>query len=280
VSTALLAALVDDAGLFPPEQLAMVPALRRHAGDVAVGHPVLSHRFLCPTSRVAEALAALGDDERLDLALVADTGVDGVGAAAALVAADARVSIVAVECRLGLLQFPVDLPRLHGVVPPGAAVWVESGWGDDLPAALAGLARDGTVGAKLRCGGVTQELFPSSRALAGAVQLCARLGLPWKATAGLHRAVRYTDRATGLRHHGYLNLLLAAASAADGAGTEDLVAVLDSADGVALVAQAIGLGRTQVARARAAMVSYGSCSTSEPADEAVRLGLAIPVARV
>ncbi|MGH9008457.1 MAG: hypothetical protein ACRDYF_01260, partial [Acidimicrobiia bacterium] len=50
----LLAALVDDAGLFPPESLPMADALARHRADEAAGYPMLSHRFLCPASRIGE----------------------------------------------------------------------------------------------------------------------------------------------------------------------------------------------------------------------------------
>ena len=46
----LLSALVDDAGLFPPESLPMAAALARHRADEEAGHPMLSHRFLCPCS--------------------------------------------------------------------------------------------------------------------------------------------------------------------------------------------------------------------------------------
>ena len=53
----LMSGLVDDAGLFPPEQLAMGPALDRYRRNLAEADPVLSHRFVCPASRWTE----LGD---------------------------------------------------------------------------------------------------------------------------------------------------------------------------------------------------------------------------
>ena len=60
VNLGLLAGLVDDAGLFPPEQLPMAAALARHRADEAAGHPMLTHRFLCPASRLGELRAELG----------------------------------------------------------------------------------------------------------------------------------------------------------------------------------------------------------------------------
>src|SRR5205085_6885486 len=87
VNLGLLAALVDDAGLFPPEQLPMAAALARHRADEAAGHPMLSHRFLCPASRLAELRAELARLEEGDgraplrLGLILDTGLDGLAAA-------------------------------------------------------------------------------------------------------------------------------------------------------------------------------------------------------
>lgn len=298
MSTDLLVGLVDDAGLFPPEELAMGPALQRHAADVAAAHPVWSQRFVCPVSRVGEALSALGPAETLHLSLVADTGVEGIEPAVALVRSDSRLTLAAIECRLQPAHLREAGPVLLAAVPADVRLWLETGWGDDSAAALdvlAGLdARAGgaRVGAKVRCGGDRQDLFPSSAALAGAIAGCAQRGLAWKATAGLHRPVRYRDPATGLRHHGYLNLLLAAARAAssaergatgvrgpagadgvDLADGADLVAILDRCATGDLVAAALALDPTQVAAARAAFVSYGSCSTAEPVAEATRLGL-------
>ena len=43
----LTSALVDDAGLFPPEELDMALAVARHRRDRAAGSPVLTHRFVC-----------------------------------------------------------------------------------------------------------------------------------------------------------------------------------------------------------------------------------------
>lgn len=72
----LLTALVDDAGLFPPERLPMPAAVARHRADAQTGHPVLTHRFLCPGSRLAKLRAELDPEESWRLGLVADTGLD------------------------------------------------------------------------------------------------------------------------------------------------------------------------------------------------------------
>lgn len=283
--TGLVTGLVDDAGVFPPERLAMAAALARHAADAAAGSTVLTHRFLCPTSRIREALALLGPGQQLDLAVVADTGLDGMGAVLTALGEDRRVRLAAVELRWAPDDHGGGLDRLAALIPVGVRVWVEPGWEPGLPDRLAGLDRDLraaglTGGAKLRCGGVRQDLFPAAAELAAALSACARAGLAWKATAGLHRAVRYTDPATGLRHHGFLNLLVAAGRATQRSDLAGILAALETDDAADLVREAQGWDGTTTRRARAAFVSYGSCSTQEPLAELAALGLtATPAAR-
>jgi hypothetical protein len=99
----LLVELVDDAGLFPPERLPMVDAVDRHRTDAAAGHPVLTHRFLCPASRLDELAARLGPGEELRTGVVVDTDLDVV------MAADGRLLIETVEVPLPR-QLPAQGP--------------------------------------------------------------------------------------------------------------------------------------------------------------------------
>jgi hypothetical protein len=97
--------------------------------------------------------------------------------------------------------------------------------------------------------------------------------VPFKATAGLHHAVRYLDPVTGFTHHGFLNILVAVARAVRGAGELAVIAALESVDAAALVAEAVDLDTPTAARVRALFVSYGSCSTSDPITDLTALKL-------
>jgi hypothetical protein len=232
--TPLLAGLVDDAGLFPPSWLPMDQALARHRSS---RHPMLSGRFLCPGDRVEELLAGLGADEALEVHLVGDDVVD--------LPQDDRVTVRAVELRSGART---DLPcYLEGVAP------------------YALLAR-GVFG-KVRCGGLR---IPPVEELAHYVSECARLGVPFKATAGMHAAVRGWESTKDEPHHGYLNLVLAVARALTGA---DVVAVLASTDAGSLAAEALSLDSDVVDATRSLFHSYGSCDTARPITDAEKLGL-------
>src|SRR5438132_1068788 len=69
---------------------------------------------------------------------------------------------------------------------------------------------------KLRTGGLEARAFPASSTLAGWIDAALDRELPFKATAGLHRAVRHRAD-DGFDHHGFLNLLVATRLAFDGA---------------------------------------------------------------
>jgi hypothetical protein len=275
VNLGLLTALVDDAGVFPPEQLPMAAALARHRADQAAGHPMLTHRFLCPAGRLGELrteMTRAGDGGPLRLGVIADTGLDGLAAVRAELASEPRLALETVEvpaasgdavgAALVALEGFETAAFVEGPRDPG---WIKQ---------LAGRGGPGGLrGAKVRCGGARAELFPSSEELAGFVCACFEHGVPFKATAGLHAAVRHSDERTGFVHHGFLNLLVAAVRAASGAPVGDVAAALASTDGPALAGEARAVSARGVAAARSLFRAYGSCSTSEPREEAEALGL-------
>ena len=102
-----------------------------------------------------------------------------------------------------------------------------------------------------------------------------RLGLPFKATAGLHHPFRTRDEQIGVLQHGFVNLLAATALVgADGA------AIIGEADPAAFELSAVGLRwRDRVAdagtlaRAREMFTAYGSCSFEEPVADLVAHGI-------
>jgi hypothetical protein len=273
----LLAALVDDAGLFPPASLPMADALARHRADDAAGSLMLSGRFLCPAGRLAElrgewSRQAGEGGEPLRLGVILDTGLGGLDAARSEIAGDAPLALEMIE-----VPTPAEddvaaaLEALGGFEPaaflegPRSPEWVKrvGAWS----------GQGGLRGAKVRCGGARAELFPAPEELAAFVCACVEHGVPFKATAGLHSAVRHRDEATGFVHHGFLNLVLAAVRAAARAAVGDVAAVLASTDAEALVAEARAVSGRELVASRTLFRAYGSCSTSEPVEEAARLGL-------
>jgi hypothetical protein len=146
-------------------------------------------------------------------------------------------------------------------------VYVELPRGGEPRASYDALAAQG-LRLKLRTGGTTADAFPDEVELATAIVTAVRTGVPFKCTAGLHNAVRHRDPETGFEHHGFLNVLAATADAQAGAGVDVVAARLGERDGAALAAVA-----TNGHDPRAAFLSYGSCSVTEPADDLHELGV-------
>lgn len=227
-------------------------------------------RFLCPASRIAELAAELRPDDGIALGLIADTGVAGLPDALAQVAADPRLVLLAVEIAVPQQDDLVAAVReVLPVLPAGVRCYLElprtTGW----QAALAVVAA-ARHGAKLRTGGLTARDFPTDSEVAAFIVACVSAGMPFKATAGLHRAVRHTDRRTRARHHGYLNLLLAVCS---GVREEDPAPALANRHKARIAAAVRGIDDETATRARSLFAGFGSCSISEPAADLLEMGL-------
>jgi hypothetical protein len=130
--------------------------------------------------------------------------------------------------------------------------------------------------AKIRMGGVTPESVPSVEVVAGFLSACMRERVAWKATAGLHHAVRgVRELAPGgarAAMHGFLNVFLAGALAYFGADEKAVVKTLNEEDAGAFQADDDVLRwhdntmiTDQLEKVRSEFaISFGSCSFDEP----------------
>ena len=137
--------------------------------------------------------------------------------------------------------------------------------------------------AKFRTGGLTAEAIPSVDTLASFLLGCAERKLPFKATAGLHHAIRsvhpLTYEANGPRAvmHGFINVFAAAAFAWH--GEKQISEILSDQDPFAfrfdnsLHWRGLSLTTEQVACARKQFAhSFGSCSFEDPVRDLQSLG--------
>ena len=263
----LLESFVDDAGLFPPARKPMERAVADHRAAREGEHAWMLGRFLCPASRLDE-LAAAGPDPGWRLGVVVDVP-DWRAAFAAAAAYAGPGTVDALELKLP----PDPVGAVLDAAPAGVDVFVEVPVQDAraATAALEDLAADGRGGAKVRCGGVTPDAFPDDEAVARFLLQCRRLGLRFKATAGLHHPFRTRDDELEVLQHGFLNLLAAAAPDAD------IVKVVAERDPAAFELAGDAIGWRGVfggaADARAHFTGQGSCSFSEPVDDLVAHGI-------
>lgn len=265
----LLSQVIDDAALFPPGDAPMAEAVPAHLDHEAGPDADLVGRFLCPASRLGELRRVLPEDEVLMLGVIADSGLDGLAAALDAVDGDERFVLETVE-----LRHPgVDrLDEFERLLPYGVEAYVEV-----APAAmrelLPSLAGREMLRAKLRTGGATPGDFPAPQAVAEFLVGCSDLEIGLKCTAGLHHAIRYKDTDTQCAHHGFLNVLLAAARASDGRDVPDVQEALEAEDPDVLRAWVRALTVEDAARARNLFHGFGSCSIAEPVEDLTKLGL-------
>jgi hypothetical protein len=266
VGDLLVAGLLDDAAIYPPSELPLPDAVRAHLAHRASSYAAAVGPFVCPVNASAAA-AAEAAPSRLTVALIAPS-IERVGAALALGRRLDNLSVAGIEVPLGDGD-PADLAWQVG--GGGPAVFVE------VPAARVtdALARRFTgsgLRLKLRTGGASASAFPGQDVLSSAIAVCVAAGLPFKCTAGLHRAVRHRDPLTGYEHHGFLNVLAAVAAGSTG-GAVAVRQAIGERNSALVAAQIRALTAEQMVAARALFRSFGTCSIADPLADLAALGL-------
>jgi hypothetical protein len=299
---AAFGALVDYAGLFPPAKLAMADAVAEYDAARHGPHAWMLGRFVVPASRLAELIEAIGTRDAFALSVIVDAEADprrwfgsaqrSLGAIAGYRVSGPKIRIEALEAPLPPLlsqreTYDAALGQFAGLVARAGlrdlevyAEWPrDDRWHELLPAAMTAAARS-RLGAKIRCGGVTADAFPSVADVAAFLDAAATEHVPFKATAGLHHPVRHHNAEAGVTMHGFLNLL-AAATLAHRVSRETLEQILAEEDpaafhfddeSMAWRDDRVALDDIAAAR-RDDFVSYGSCSFSEPVEDLTALAI-------
>lgn len=267
---ALVAGLCDDAAVFPPGLAPLPDAVRAYRDRQDRWYAGLVGSLVLAASALPQLGPLLPAGARLPLSVTLPGGpadLPAVLADAAALPVELRSIEVAVPEGMATTEF-LDL---LGEGPAGPLdVYVQVPRDLRRVAILEALASSsGRLRAKFRTGGVRADLHPDEAELAAGVAAVVGAGVPFKATAGLHHAVRNTDPRTGFEQHGFLNLLLATDALVRG-GTESDARTLLAERGSATVA---GLARAVEPGVRAAFTSFGTCSITEPRDELVALGV-------
>lgn len=283
---ALMSHLVDYAGLFPPAGLDMITAVRRYREYLAGEDRWALGRFVFPAAKLAEFETAFeemccGEHEpvwRLSVLASADASHDATAAADLPRGA---MTVESIEMKAGTAQ---EAERYLSNWELGIPVFVEFP-PQAVEAMLPVLARFGAC-AKIRTGGVTAEAFPTIEVVADFLLACAHQRVAFKATAGLHHAVRaahkltYETNSARATMHGFANVFLAAMLAWRGAKKQAVMETLALAqartfnfneESVQWLEFEAGVDEIATTR-RDFATSYGSCSFTEPLEEARRLG--------
>lgn len=213
---ALLAGLIDYAGLFPPAALDMQTAVENYAKYLAGPYARALGRFVLPVSRFAEFEAAFAHLQPLEpWGISALVGTNYEADLAAIDKFNDRhvqgAYVDAVEVKATSSQ---EISRIRACVRGTITPYFE------IPAAnpeeMIRTIHHIRGRAKIRTGGVTADAFPSPEIVASFIMQCAKHDVAFKATAGLHHPIRGTkpltyepDAPSGMMH-GFLNVFVAA----------------------------------------------------------------------
>ena len=283
----LLRASIDYAGLFPPAGLDMDAAVANFARYRAGPAAWALGRFIVPVSRLSEfevsaqrhpipepgepwLLGALAGplDAGSDLEQLRQFNLRHAASGARVFTADtfevkatSNNAIEEIMRRASAdLQTYIEIPIDRD---PG-----------DLIATIGRLGGR----AKVRTGGVTPEAFPHTADLVRFIRGCILAGVPFKATAGLHHPLRaeyrltYAPDSPRATMFGFLNLFLASAFLRAGLDEVDATRLLEEGSPEAFRVDEGGiswrdyrLDLKSLSEARTAgMISFGSCSFTEP----------------
>ena len=244
---ALLTHLIDYAGLYPPAALPFTDVAARYEAYAASPVGWMLNRLVLPAARLSDVRPSWR------VSLLVDSSPGPLPSAVeALETKLTRRFVLPTYC-----EAPLD------AIPYGDAF------------------------AKIRTGGLTPDAIPTPESLAEFIFDAARRPVPFKATAGLHHAVRaersltYAADSPRAMMHGFLNVFIAAAFAWCGADYSQLVAIVAETDPRAFEFHDAELrwrgnivSTQQVAFAREAFAhSFGSCSFEEPVADLRQLGL-------
>jgi hypothetical protein len=241
---ALLAKLIDYAGLFPPASLGLERALANYHHYRQSAHAWMLGRFVIPAAQMQTVPA--GFDSPFSVLADADHARAGAIESKQIIRTSKPT-----YCE-------VEIAQLDAVKAAGSF-------------------------AKLRTGGVTPDAIPSIEHVAAYIAACAERGLPFKATAGLHHPLRsqhalsYEPVAPAGMMHGFLNVFLAAAFAWH--GERPIAPILCETDPAAFRFddrahwRGQSLSGAQITEARTNFAhSFGSCSFEEPIADLQELG--------
>jgi len=293
----LFSELIDYAGLFPPAALSMSEAVKNYARYVKSENAWMLARFVLPLSRLDEfereakeflnppaiaggtdknlwrlsALCGASDEEMkaiedFNLRYSERAVIDAIETKAnnanevSTACGSGRVSLINTFCEISIPEDPRDL--------------------------IEAIAKAGFK-AKMRTGGIKQEMFPKAEEIARFIFACHQSNVAFKATAGLHHPIRcvkpltYEANAECGKMHGFLNVFLTAAFVSKGLSESEAIELLldENAESLSFENDAITwrsfrVNADEVKNTRENFaLSFGSCSFTEPIEDLKELGI-------
>jgi hypothetical protein len=296
----LLTQAIDYAGLFPPANLELEPALRNYAEYVRGPDAWMLGMFILPVAEFDAAARGISQFEKTHPLRVSALGPRTDSAQGFLQSLSAAMdSIASFRGACGRMasveQFEMALPSdlnsdLVQAIASRTEPQLATFW-EACPAAAEGVialiaannrAKAGRkLGFKLRTGGVKADAFPSSAEIAEALMTAGNQQVPIKFTAGLHHPIRIFHESVQTKMHGFLNVLGAGVLALEHQWNEtEIIRMLDDEDPASFsftddffAWRDWEISTAKIPERRGLVTSLGSCSVDEPRDDLRELQL-------
>ena len=286
----LLAGIVEYAGLFPPSMVTMEEATANYSSYRSGEYSWMLGRFVLPVARLNEFLEAaeghFAEGGPWRLSVLAGEDITSTLRDIKLFNAENKGQAVcdSLEVKANTVS---KIENTVAALPEDLTAYFEISTGENFPDLAATLSIK-KQRAKMRTGGTTREDFPPSRDIIRFVRTCMAANVPFKATAGLHhpircfRALTYATDAPRGTMHGFLNVLLMTAFARESYRVALLEELMEDEFDEAFAFQnesvtwrdehVLTTERLRFLREKG-MVSFGSCSFTEPVEDLQSLGL-------
>lgn len=288
-----LTGLIDYAGLFPPAELNMESAVRNYGSYRSGDHAWALGRFIAPIARLEEFeriaqdfLPCASGAGPWQVSLLCGPNLESdVRSVLDFNLRHSKSADIVIDTLEINIREAEEIGPARELVPEGIAVYFEVPVATDPRDKIAEIGITGGR-AKVRTGGTRSELVPATTDLVRFIKTCADTDVPFKATAGLHHAVRSVqeftydrDSASGIMH-GFLNLFVAALFIRAGLSCERASLLMEEQCRLEFRFELEGISwrnhqirNEQLREGRNFAIAFGSCSFQEPIDDLKTLGL-------
>ena len=295
----LFSSIVDYAGLFPPAKLNLQQVMVNYNRYRLADQSWMLGNLVLPISRLQEFETLLpifpSEAEQTKfwpLSLIVNEPLESAIAKVQSLNKNNKIAIAALEFPL---LSPREIERFLPLLPTEIETYFEIPCSGDLKEYLSVL-KETKTSAKVRTGGLKAEAFPTVEQLGQFIWDCAKTGISFKATAGLHHLLpgQYpltkNQGTSTAAMHGFMNVAVSAAFVYWQKLTfPELLTVLQESSldnfqfntqGIhwcdrplgrrALPERLLNLSELEAAR-KHFFRSFGSCSFQEPVDELIEL---------
>jgi len=308
--------IIDYAGLFPPAKLDLKTSLENYIKFKNSEHSFLLSKFICPVNLLGELIQLISKshkDEKLNLSLLIQSSDKETDFKTIVKENLEKIKDEILNCGKGIsidaieLKLPSELlnsykedeiislldyisSEIRNSFDKELFFFIEGQFSEDSKKETKKLIdsiyhhniKFNDAGYKLRTGGITPEMFPSTELVAYSLKECIDRSVKIKFTAGLHHPFRHYDYELRTFMHGFINIfsagLIAHRHNLSLGGMNEIISDENGNNFVYTVDcfswKDWELCRDEIALARKElMLSFGSCSFDEPVEDLKKLKL-------